>query len=176
MKITVKDAMELYEAIDRLCQRNDIDFKLSYALGKNQSKMRDIKAGLEKALKSPDSKTQQKFDEERIALAARHAQKGPDRKPLMTRNAQGQQEYQVEDMAAFNADLKLIRDKYPDLMAAMEKQKDDLEAIMDKEEGIDFYMIPLSVFPEKMNMPMRVFMPVIQDPGEDLFKEKPKEK
>lgn len=174
MKITVKDAMELYEAIERLCQRNDIDFKLSYALGKNQSKMRDIKSGLEKVMKSPNSKAQIAFDEERIALAAKHARKGPDQKPLMTRNAQGQQEYQVEDMAEFNADLKLIRDKYPDLMSALEKQKDDLESLMEKEEEIDFYMVPLSVFPEKMNMPMRVFMPVIQDPGEDLFKAKEK--
>ena len=173
MKIKIKEAMELYEVIDRLCQRNDIDFRLSYALGKNQSRMRDIKSGLEKAMKSPDAKAHAEFEEARMALATKHAKRGPDKKPFILPNSQGQQEYQIEDLGAFNEELKLLKAKYSSLMDSLDKQKIELEDLLEREEEIEFYEVPLSAFPKNMNIPMRPFIPIIKNPDGDLFSEPP---
>src|SRR3990167_9148427 len=131
--------------------------------------MRDIKSGLEKAMKSPDAKAHAEFEEARMALATKHAKRGPDKKPFILPNSQGQQEYQIEDLDAFNEELKLLKAKYSSLMDLLDKQKSELEDLLEREEEIEFYEIPLSAFPKNMNIPMRPFIPLIKEPGEDLF-------
>jgi vacuolar-type H+-ATPase subunit I/STV1 len=154
IKLTNRDVIGLYNTLDGLNYRG---VKFAYTIARNLNSMKPIMNAMDRALKVAPEFTE--YDKARVELAKTHADKDAKTgKPVVDGN-----NFVIKDMEKFEAELKVLQEKYKEVIDARQKQLDDYAVLQDEEVEIEVLSIPQSLLPAEITTKeMAVIFPIVE--------------
>ena len=140
MKITKEKAVDLFKSLNDVGNLQGVKF--AYAVARNISLLNSEVDAIQKAIEAHDDF--RKYDEERVALAKKHAVKVDGKEKV----EDGQ--YVVEDQEKFETEFKELQEKHKNALDVREKQKNDFKELLKEELEIDLFTIPVEYVPENI--------------------------
>lgn len=119
------ELFDLYNKLQGLRYHSD-NKKFSYALIKNIKSIESDINELNQIIKPNEDFLQ--FEKERISVCRSHAIKDENGEPILNGD-----EFQIENMEQFNADLEPMKVKYQDVLSERQKQIEEYNSLLDEE-------------------------------------------
>lgn len=152
-KMTNKKVFELYDAFFTLKGLKGV--QLNYAIARNTDYLKSEVEAMKKTLEASDGF--KKYDEARIALAKKHAQKDEKGNPVIIGN-----EFQLEDKEVFDKEFAALKEEHKKEIEERQTQLKDFEKLLEEESSIEFHKIPVSTLPEDITTEQMVaLLPII---------------
>lgn len=145
MKLTKKQILELHSAL--LSVGNLKGVRFSYAVAKNLSSLATEVIALQKAYTT--SKEFNEYDNERIKLAEKHAERVNGRPDLII-TKDGLEKYNIKDEPKFFAELKILQSKHETAIKNREDQLKEIDKILEEQVDIDLCKISINDIPEEI--------------------------
>jgi hypothetical protein len=142
--LKIRTIVGIYNAIEALRSREDLGKKLVYALVKTKGRIQPVIDAVAAMQKAPEGL--RKYDEERLALAKRLARKDEAGKPVVKNN-----NFEMEDPAAFESEMAALRAKYRDDFDRLEAVEKELQAHLDESEEVDLHPLTLEMLPDAIS-------------------------
>lgn len=150
-----KDIYQLYNGLQTI--RGLEGVKFNYAINRNISLTKPEVEAIQAA--SNPSEIFIAFENERVALAQKHAKKNEDGSPKTVGS-----KYEVEDQAAFDAEFAALKETHKEAVAQREQQIKDVEKLLEEESTIELHKISMEEIPEKITTEqMSVIFPLITE-------------
>lgn len=127
------ELFDLYNKLQGLRYHSD-NKKFSYALIKNIKSIESDINELNEIIKPNEDFLQ--FEQERISVCKSHAIKDENGEPILNGD-----EFQIENMEQFNADLEPMKVKYQDVLSKRQKQIEEYNTLLDEEIQEDLIKI-----------------------------------
>ncbi len=125
--------------------------KFSYAVAKNLNLAKNEVESINKAREMTEKYTE--YDNERVELAKKHADKDKDGKPKMRQTANPEvQEFVMSEIneKKFQKELKILNLKNKELIAAREKQMEEFTALLETDSDFKAHMMKRDDIPEEI--------------------------
>jgi len=138
--ITRQELLELWHGLPALA--NLRGFKLGYAVARTKAKLKVEIVALEEALK-PDADFQ-KYEEKRLDLCRKYAQKDPQGNPVVS----GNEFVFGENREAFDAGMAPLQEEFAGAIEDRKKQIEDYQASMKETLSVEVHQIAPEDVPE----------------------------
>src|SRR3990167_1646314 len=136
--------------------------KFAYAVAKNLAILQPEINAIKKALEATDEFV--KYDAERVKLAESHAKKGEDGKAVKVTNAQGVEEFTLEDKEAFEKAFEVLKEEHKAAINAREAQIKEQNDLLKTESTITLYKIALADVPNTITIEqMKQISEIVED-------------
>jgi len=145
MTKTKGDNINLFNALSDKRLGQLVGAKFAYAVSRNLSLLQPEIDAIKKALEATDEFV--KYDAERVKLAESHAKKDEDGKALKVKNAQGLEEFVLEDKEAFEKAFEALKEEHKAVLDAREAQVKEQNDLLKTESTITLYKIALADVP-----------------------------
>jgi len=127
------ELFDLYNKLQGLRYHSD-NKKFSYALIKNIKSIEGDINKLNEIIKPNEDFL--KFEQKRISVCQAHAIKDENGEPILNGD-----EFQIEDMEKFNADLEPMKAKYQSTLSERQKQIEEYNSLLDEEINVDLTLV-----------------------------------
>ena len=146
--MTKGQTISLYRNLNQLGQLGGVKF--SYAVARNINLLKTEIETIESTMKaSPEFMA---FENERIALLEKHAEKDEKGKLKKEIAENGSQQYVVGvNEKKFQKEFDVLKVKHKDAITAREKQADDYTKLLITESDFKPYMVKLAELPKEIN-------------------------
>lgn len=119
--------------------------KLGYAIAKNVNILASELKLLEEMRKPAED--YEAYEKERVELCKKMCVKDDKGQPRLKMNSQtGQQEYDIENKTAWEAEFKLVQEKHAAAIKTYEAKMEGFTKVMESEADIELYRIKQPVF------------------------------
>ena len=145
MTKTKGDNITLFNALSDKKLGQLVGAKFAYAVAKNLAILQPEIDSIKKASEAPDDFV--KYDAKRVKLAEAHAKKGEDGKAVKVRNAQGLEEFILEDTKTFEKAFEALKEEHKAVLEAREAQVKEQNDLLKTESTITLYKIALADVP-----------------------------
>ena len=150
-----KELISLHQGINQLGSLSGVKF--AYAITRNISYLKPEIEALEKAITATEE--YKAFDNLRVKLLEKHAEKGKDGKAVITNN-----NYAIEDQVGFDKAFEKLKKEHKGVFEAREKQIKDYLALLDEEATVSFHKIKQEDIPANITVAqMNVISPLIEE-------------
>ena len=142
-----REVLALWINLNKLGELTGVKF--AYAIAKNINTLRPEVESLDKSIELSDDF--KKYDEARVKLVEKHADKDKDGNPKKKISPDGKQEYVVEEnQSVFDKEFDALKKKNADVLTAREKQIDEYNSMLDTDSDFKPFKINLDVVPEQI--------------------------
>ena len=136
--------------------------KFAYAVARNLAILQPEIDAIKKALEATDEFV--KYDAERVKLAEAHAKVGEDGKVMKVKNAQGFEEFVLEDKEAFEKAFEVLKAEKKAVLDAREAQVKEQNELLKTESTITLYKIALADVPNTITTEqMKAISEIVSD-------------
>lgn len=154
MNIEIEKIIKLNFAIDALKDREDLDFKFSYALVKNKAKIDGVIKAVA-AMEKPTAKLLE-FDKRKLEIASKYKDSSKPARPGMINLLESKIE-------SFVAEIKPLEEEYKEDLAAQAAKAAEVAEFIKTKEEIDLYTVDESLFPSKLSVTLVEYLEPIMN-------------
>lgn len=155
MKLSIESIVKLWTAIEMTKDREDLDFKFSYAVVKNKGRISSFIDGV-KAMEKLSPKMAE-FEDKRVELAKKYADKEAKQSATTIKIDEGK-------LDQFISEVKLLTEDYKEEIEANNVKQEKVKEYLKTQEEVDLFIIPSEYFPSKMSATItECFMPIIKE-------------
>lgn len=137
--MTKNEIVELYNNLHQI--KNLKGSKFNYAIAKNINILKPEVEAIQETAKPRESFVE--YDTARIELCKKHAKKDEQGEAVMKGG-----DFDIEDMKAFDKELKKLQETHKQALDDRETQMKELDALLKEESPIELHKITLSDIPE----------------------------
>lgn len=147
MKMSNDEILTLHSSLRKLGNFRGVKF--AYGVSKNISILeREVRSLTEAMKPSPEFS---KFEEERVALAKKHAKKDENGKEMTIIDGDITR-YVMENEAKFNKEFEVLKKKHKKAIDERKKQSEEFNELLKTESEIDLFKISLEDVPSEISV------------------------
>jgi hypothetical protein len=169
---TVIESLNIFKGIEN---EKGLPLKFAYALGRNINSLEPIVKALDKA-RTAKIDGQQEYEDARKKVIEHHASRDIKTGQPIQRPGPNGPEYEFEDHAMLNADLKEMNEDHADAVAAIQSRVDEFTELLEQEvEDFKPYKINIKYIPVDADgncklsvMQLRYLMPFLDGEIDDI--------
>lgn len=140
-----REIIELHKNLHKVANLKGVKF--TYAVARNIDLLEPEVKAIMKA--NEYSEEYLKYDQARLDLNEKHAQKGPDGKAIQEMRG-NQSHYVIADNNAFDKDYESLKKKHAKALKDREKQEKEYEQLLEEEHEVKLHMIDLANVPDEI--------------------------
>lgn len=147
-----KELIEIYHNLSSIKEIEGV--KLGYAIAKNIDRIKGEVELVQKALNP--SEEFQEYENKRIELGKRYAEKDANGKPIVDNGA-----FIITDIASFSKKFLALKKEHSTAIEEQQKKLAEYEALLDEEVEHELHKVKMEDIPESMAKNMVALYPII---------------